>query len=85
MEPRRRAAGRLDDDNLAQEDMDEQEISVNLSSSGRLLDDELLSFVNVYFATEFMAHDAYHVKHSTNPELNRNGNLPLCYNHLTRG
>lgn len=74
---RRRATGRLDDDNLAQEDIDEQDINVHLSSTGRLLDDELLSFVNVYFANEFMAQEAYHVNHSTNPELNRNGLFQL--------
>jgi hypothetical protein len=70
---RRRAAGRLDLDNLAQEDIDEQEITVNLNQYGRLVDDELLSFVNVYFSNEILAHDAYHTRHATHPEVNRNG------------
>lgn len=69
-----RRRGRLDIDNLAQEDIDGQEITVNLTSNGRLIDDELLSFVNVYFPNEIMAHEAYQVRHFTNPEQNRNGN-----------
>lgn len=75
---RRRAAGRLDADNLAEEDIDDQEITVNLSSTGRLIDDELLSFVNVYFSNEILAHDAYHTRHATHPEVNRNGKAGAC-------
>jgi len=67
----------LDINNLAEEDIDEQEITVNLTSNGRLIDDELLSFVNVYFPNEIMAHEAYHVRHTTNPEQNRNGNTAI--------
>lgn len=48
-------------------------------SNGRLIDDELLSFVNVYFPTEIMAHEAYHVRHTTNPEQNRNGTIATSY------
>ncbi len=68
-----RRRGRLDIDNLAQEDIDEQEITVSMTSSGRLIDDDLLSFVNVYFPNEIMAHDAYQSRHTTNAEVNRNG------------
>jgi hypothetical protein len=46
---------------------------VNLNQYGRLVDDELLSFVNVYFSNEILAHDAYHTRHATHPEVNRNG------------
>jgi len=73
-----RRRGRLDIDNLAQEDIDGQEITVNLTNSGRLIDDDLLSFVNVYFPNEIMAHEAYQVRHFTNPEQNRNGKDFSC-------
>lgn len=65
--------GRLEIENLAQEDVDEQEIVVNLGPNGRMIDDELLSFVNVYFSNEIQAHEAYQVKHATHPEVNRHG------------
>jgi hypothetical protein len=40
-------------------DIEDQEIDVNMSSNGRLLDDELLDFIAVYFPNEFMAHGIY--------------------------
>ncbi|KAJ1411618.1 hypothetical protein B484DRAFT_182185 [Ochromonadaceae sp. CCMP2298] len=55
------------------EDLDEEELSVHMAGGGRLQDDELLSFVNVYSPSEFMSHDAHHVAHPTHPELNRTG------------
>ena len=40
-------------------DIEDEEIDVNMSSNGRLLDDELLDFIAVYFPNEFMAHGIY--------------------------
>jgi hypothetical protein len=64
---------KFDLESLAEEDIDEQDIHVHLSSTGKLFDEDLLSFINVYFPSEFMAQESYHVKHTTNPEINRNG------------
>ena len=40
-------------------DIEDQEIDVNMSSNGRILDDELLDFIAVYFPNEFMAHGIF--------------------------
>lgn len=68
---RRRAGGRLDVENLADEDIDGQDINVLFSQNGKLIDDELRAWVNVYFSNELLAHEAYQIKHGTNPDLRR--------------
>lgn len=67
---------------MAEEDIDDQDISVSIGKDGRLIDDELLSFVNVYFSNELLSHDAYQTNHATHPEVNRNGIIISVLNNL---
>ena len=85
-QPKPHRKRRLKIESLDMDDVEEQDIRVDMqmgetgtelvdssSQIGKLLDEELLSFVGVYFRDEFMSLDAYHINHSTNPEINRHG------------
>lgn len=62
-------------DRFLAEDVDDEVLDAQFTRDGRLRDEEILSFISVYFPDEFMSLNAHHVTHSTNPEINRAGQI----------
>ena len=72
---RKLGTGRDADVRLMSEDMEEEEINVNIDIDGRLLDDDLISFISVYFSDDIFYNSNFHSYKPapTYPETDKKG------------
>lgn len=67
---------RLQANQIVEADLEEESLTANWLPSGRLVDNDLLSYISVYFSDEQTTMNC-RVNASTMPELNRNGILDM--------